>query len=60
MSQSEKFRENAANCAMLAGQAKLGPAKVRYLRMEEAWLCLAEEQDWLDGVVVERRRSLPE
>jgi hypothetical protein len=51
MNQSEKFRENAANCAILAKQAKLEPARVRYRRMETAWLCLAEEQDWLDGVV---------
>ena len=51
MNQSEKFRENAANCALLAKQAKLETARIRYRRMETAWLCLAEEQDWLDGVL---------
>jgi hypothetical protein len=51
MKQSDKFRENAANCAMLAKDAKHGPARIRYKRMETAWLSLAEEQDWLDGKV---------
>jgi hypothetical protein len=51
MKESDKFRENAANCAMLARDAKRGPARIRYERMETAWLSLADEQDWLDGVV---------
>lgn len=51
MKQSDKFRENATNCATLAKQAKHGPARIRYKRMETAWLSLADEQDWLDGVV---------
>jgi len=51
MKESEKYRENAANCALLAQQAKHGPAKIRYKRMESAWLSLADEQDWLDGRV---------
>ena len=46
MKQSDKFRENAANCAMLAKDAKHGPARIRYKRMETAWLSLADEQDW--------------
>jgi hypothetical protein len=49
--ESDKYRENAANCALLAQQAKHGPAKIRYKRMESAWLSLADEQDWLDGRV---------
>jgi hypothetical protein len=49
MKQSDKFRENAGNCAMLAKDAKHGPARIRYKRMETAWLSLADEQDWLDG-----------
>jgi hypothetical protein len=49
--QSDKFRENAANCALLAQQAKHGAARIRYKRMETAWLSLADEQDWLDGEV---------
>jgi hypothetical protein len=51
MKLSDKFRENAANCAMLAKDAKHGPARIRYKRMETAWMSLADEQDWLDGEV---------
>jgi hypothetical protein len=46
MKQSEHFRENAENCARLAEAATNQP-----LRMEAAWLALANEQDWLDGEV---------
>jgi hypothetical protein len=49
--QSDKYRENAENCAMLAQQAKHGAARIRYKRMQAAWLSLADEQDWLDGKV---------
>ena len=51
MKQSDKYRENAENCAVLAQQAKHGAARIRYKRMEAAWLSLADEQDWLDGEV---------
>jgi len=53
MKPSEIYRENAANCAQLAeGEPSVDtPAYKRYRRMEEAWLALAEEQDWLDGEV---------
>jgi hypothetical protein len=49
--ESDQYRENAANCALLAQQAKHGPARIRFKRMETAWLCLADEQDWLDSEV---------
>jgi hypothetical protein len=49
--ESDKYRENAANCALLAQTAKHGAARIRYKRMEIAWLSLADEQDWLDGEV---------
>jgi hypothetical protein len=49
--ESDKYRENAANCALLAQNAKHGPARIRFRRMETAWLCLADEQDWLNGEV---------
>ena len=55
MKESDKYRENAANCAVLAQQAKHGPARNRYKRMETAWLSLANEQDWLDGEVPPER-----
>jgi hypothetical protein len=51
MKDPDKYRENAANCALLAQQAKHGPARIRYKRTETAWLSLADEQDWLDGEV---------
>ncbi len=46
---SDKYRENARNCAELALEAKNEPARNHYKRTEAAWLALAEEQDWLDG-----------
>jgi len=49
MKQSEIFRENAENCLRLAETAKDEPTYHRYRRMADAWLALAEEQDWLDG-----------
>jgi hypothetical protein len=49
LSKSEEYRENARNCAELAAEAKDSPSKNRFRRMQDAWLALAEEQDWLDG-----------
>jgi hypothetical protein len=51
MKQSDVFRENAENCLQLADRAEGQPAFRRYSRMAQAWLALAEEQDWLDGEV---------
>jgi hypothetical protein len=50
MKQSQQFRNNAENCAELAERAKDEPTYKRYKLMEAAWLAMAEEQDWLDGV----------
>jgi hypothetical protein len=50
MNESETFLKNASNCAELA-EASEGPLHLRYKRMEQAWLALASEQDWLDGQV---------
>jgi hypothetical protein len=49
MKQSDHFRENAENCQRLAERATDHPSYLRYKRMEDAWLSLAHEQDWLDG-----------
>lgn len=49
LSKSEEYRENARNCGELAAEAEDLPSKKRFKRMQEAWLALAEEQDWLDG-----------
>src|SRR5258707_6785116 len=51
LKQSDHFRENADNCALLAEKAPDEPTRNRYERMEAAWRALAEEQDWLDGEV---------
>jgi hypothetical protein len=48
-SKAEKYRENAANAAEMASTASDEPQRNRYKRMEDAWLALEEEQDWLDG-----------
>jgi hypothetical protein len=47
--QSDIFRENAENCAVLAVAAS--NTFLRYKRMQAAWLALAHEQDWLDGKI---------
>jgi hypothetical protein len=49
MKQSDAYRENSDNCKRLAESALDEPQRKRYLRMADAWLALAEEQDWLDG-----------
>ena len=49
MRQSDHFRENAENCQRLAERATDHPSYLRYKRMEDAWLSLADGQDWLDG-----------
>jgi hypothetical protein len=51
LAKSEQYRENARNCGELAEEAKDLPEKNRYRRMQDAWLALAAEQDWLDGQV---------
>jgi len=57
MKQSQRFLENAENCAQLAERAKDEPTHKRYKRMEAAWRALAEEQDWLDGEISPTRRK---
>lgn len=49
MKQSDAFRKNAENCRHLVERAINEPLDKRYWRMAEAWIALAEEQDWLDG-----------
>jgi hypothetical protein len=51
MKQSDHFRESAESCAQLAERATEDAMYDRYKRMEAAWLALAKEQDWLDGVL---------
>ena len=49
LTKSEEYRENSRYCGELADEAKDFPSKNRYRRMQDAWLALADEQDWLDG-----------
>lgn len=51
MKQSDIYRENAENCLQLAERAQGQPTFRRYSRMAQAWLALADEQDWLDGEI---------
>jgi hypothetical protein len=51
MKQSDIFRDNAENCLQLAERAEGQPTYKRYSRMAEAWMALANEQDWLDGEI---------
>jgi hypothetical protein len=46
---SNKFRENAENCLLLAEGSTNAQATIRYRRMARAWSALATEQEWLDG-----------
>jgi hypothetical protein len=55
MKQSDQFRENAENCALLAERATDEPTYQRFKRMEAAWRALAEEQGWLDGEIPTRK-----
>jgi hypothetical protein len=57
MSESQKYLENADNCADLAELAQTLAERKRFLRMKDAWLSLAESQAWLDGEVPAQRRS---
>ena len=59
LTKSEQYRENARNCGELADDAKDLPSKNRYRRMQDAWLALAEEQDWLDGQLPTHKWKTP-
>jgi hypothetical protein len=49
---AQTMRTNAESCLALAQNAANEPARKRFLRMAEAWKTLADNKDWLDGVVV--------
>lgn len=57
MNNFQRFRENAENCAQLAQAATKETEAKRYRRMAEAWLALANEQDWLDGELTPDRSA---
>jgi hypothetical protein len=49
---AETMRKNAENCLALAESANTEPVRLRYMRMAVAWQDLADNKDWLDGVLV--------
>ena len=57
MKNSQQFLNNAENCAELAERATNEPAYKRFKLLEEGWLALAKEQDWLDGVTPPHRKA---
>jgi len=47
------MRQSADNCFALAEKYQDdAPTRLRYMRMAIAWQDLADNQDWLDGLVV--------
>jgi hypothetical protein len=57
MKQSDIFRVNADNCRQLVARKPDEPSFKRYQRMAEAWMALAAEQDWLDGVTASMQHN---
>lgn len=51
MKHSDILIENAENCLKLAEDRSDQPSFKRFRRMAKAWLALAREKDWLDGVI---------
>jgi hypothetical protein len=47
MTTADRYRLNAANCAMVE-TVENEPDRNRFKCMEAAWRALAEEQDWLE------------
>ena len=49
MNLADTFRDNAADCAVLAERAEDEETQLTLLRMEDAWLTLADQQERLDA-----------
>lgn len=58
LSQSEHLRESARLCRSLEGTAPDDAARKQLRRMSDAWLALAETQEWLDGKTAPVSRPL--
>ena len=48
MNLADLYRDNAADCAFLAQRSEDEETKLAFLRMEAAWLTLANQQERLD------------
>ena len=57
---SEHLRENAGHCLALEGTAPDDTERKQFRRMGDAWLALADTQDWLDGVTPPVSRPSPQ
>jgi hypothetical protein len=51
VSNAKKYQIFAANCSGLAEGSNCQPDRTRFLRMEQSWLALAENEDWLAGLL---------
>jgi len=49
VSKADQYENYAANCSGLAEAANRRPDRTRFLRMEQSWLALAENEHWLVG-----------
>jgi hypothetical protein len=48
MSLADIFRDNAEDCAFLANRSEDEETKHTFMKMEEAWRTLADQQEQLD------------
>jgi hypothetical protein len=48
---AETMRRNAFHCRARAETLKDEAARLKYLQMADAWNSLADNKDWLDGVL---------
>ncbi len=49
VSNADQYQIYATNCSGLAEGASCQPDRTRFLRMEQSWLALAENENWLAG-----------
>jgi hypothetical protein len=47
---SSQYRRKAAGCGRLAERAGVPSDRERLARMQESWIALAANEDWLDGI----------
>lgn len=45
------YRQNARDCLVLASETDNSDLAERYIRMSEAWIALATEQEWIDALM---------
>jgi len=44
------YRQNARDCLALASETDNSDLAERYVRMSDAWILLATEQEWIDAL----------